>query len=799
MDDHIEQIPELLSPAGGPEQLRAAVENGADAVYLGGRLHNARQNAANFDDDTLRAALAYAHVRGVAVHVTLNTLITQNELPEALEYAASLYAMGADALIVQDLGLARELRRLMPDFPLHLSTQATVCDASYARLAARRGFSRVVLARETEWEDICRIVKEAPIEVEVFAHGAMCVCFSGQCLFSSMIGGRSGNRGACAQPCRLPYTLLKDGQSQASGYLLSPKDNCTAEHLALLCRAGVASLKLEGRMKSAEYVAAVTHVYRKYLDAPGDVDAADRKLLLQAFNRGGFAPGYLRGWSARDFICRERPKHWGVLIGTVLDSDERRSLVQVQLSDDLALGDGVELDCEGFPGNVVTAIFRDNVPQAAAHAGDLVWLGSISQVKLPAQLYKTSDKAQGEWARRSYAPFTRRVTLRGEFSVSLGQPARLRLYDEQGHTAVQEGTRPAETAIRRELRDEEVFTQLKKTGNTPFVLEECALSLPAGLSLPVSELNSLRRGALEQMEQLRANRYPQRTAPAVDVPSAPTPEPADAGLSAFFYHVNADALAAAGQARRICVPLSRVLSARGREAVSPCAARGQQVLFWLPPETIPAQMEDLRRQAAALKAAGFTGALAGNPGQLETLRELGFPVWGDMGWNVFNTSTALEMADLGLKGLTLSPELTMRQIQSVAHPAMEAEAIVYGRLPLMYSKHCPVGAEMGGGAHCGLCHTGRFALRDRKDMQFPLICFSGVCRCVILNAVRLHVPDFAARLADAGVSTLRLIFTEETPQEIAEVLASYTQALRDPPEHFLRGESYTAGHYLRGV
>ncbi|MDD4797523.1 MAG: U32 family peptidase, partial [Eubacteriales bacterium] len=234
---------ELLAPAGGYEQLRAAVENGADAVYLGGRMHNARQNAANFDDDMLTRALEYAHARGVPVHITLNTLIAPEEFDETLRYAAHLYTLGADALIVQDLGLARALRALLPDLPLHLSTQGTVCDAHYAALAAQMGFSRVILARETALADIRAIAAASPIPVEVFVHGALCVCISGQCLFSSLVGGRSGNRGQCAQPCRLPYTLLKDGVAQASGYLLSPKDNCAVEYLEQLRAAGVASLK----------------------------------------------------------------------------------------------------------------------------------------------------------------------------------------------------------------------------------------------------------------------------------------------------------------------------------------------------------------------------------------------------------------------------------------------------------------------------------------------------------------------------------------------------------------------------
>lgn len=791
--------PELLSPAGGYEQFLAAVENGADAVYLGGKLHNARQNAANFDDETLIRALEYAHARGVSVHITLNTLIAPNEWAETLRYAVHLYVLGTDALIVQDLGLARVLHALLPDLALHLSTQGTVCDANYAALAAGMGFSRVILARETELKDIKEIAAVSPLPVEVFVHGAMCISVSGQCLFSSMVGGRSGNRGKCAQPCRLPYTLLKDGVPQASGYLLSPKDNCAIEYLDALRRAGVASLKIEGRMKSPEYVAAVVHVYRKYLDEPGQLQDEDYKTLLQAFNRGGFAPGYLNGWAGRDFICRERPKHWGVPIGTVLSADPRRNLVQVLLSDSLALGDGVELDCPDFPGNIVTVIFQNGVPQSSAGAGDVVTIGNLHNARSGVTLYKISDKQQEEWARRSYARFYRRVPLKGRFTVRLGEPADLTVWDADGHSVTKRGTRPAEQARRRALTPEDVRSQLAKTGETPFTLRDCDVDLPDGLALPVSELNSLRRQALEELLDIRSHRYPHRhecTVPAADYPAQPS---AAASLTAFFYEINAATLAAAAAARRVCLPFLLAILPENLELVRGMDFSGRELVFWLPPETPPALPAQLTQYASALRRAGYTAALIGNLGQLTPLLEAGWTIYGDTGLNIFNSAAVEQMADFGLRGVTLSPELTLRQIQSIYHGDLSAEAAVYGRLPLMYSKHCPIGAEMGGGARCGLCKTGNFALEDRKGMWFPLQCYSGICRSMILNAVKLHVPDFAARLSQSGVDHLRLYFAEESPAQIRDLLSQYTRAQLSPPDHFVRGKEYTAGHYLRGV
>ena len=301
------KLPELLSPAGNMESLRAAVENGADAVYMGGRNFNARRNAANFGGDELREAIGYAHVRGVNIYITMNTLVSDAEMPEAVAEAGRMYEAGADALIVQDLGFASALRKHLPDLPLHISTQGTIYNAEGIRALAPLGFSRAILARELTLEEIERTAKRSPIPVEVFAHGALCVCYSGQCLISSMIGCRSGNRGLCAQPCRLPY-----GLGTAQGYLLSPKDLYTLELLPELVSSGVSALKIEGRMKQPEYVATVTAIYRKYLDcfAAGReyrVEAADLRDLSLAFDRGGFTTGYLKGRPDASLIAREKP------------------------------------------------------------------------------------------------------------------------------------------------------------------------------------------------------------------------------------------------------------------------------------------------------------------------------------------------------------------------------------------------------------------------------------------------------------------------------------------------------------
>lgn len=301
--------PELLSPAGGFAQLKAAVQSGADAVYLGVSDFSARAGADNFSYDLLREAVKYAHIYNVKVHCALNTLIKENELSKAVEVAKKVYQCGVDAIIIQDIGLAAHLRKMLPDIELHASTQMTVSSLEGVKYLESKGFSRVVLARELSDDEIEYIVKNSKAEIEVFVHGAICMCYSGQCLMSSVLGGRSGNRGRCAQPCRLPYALLENQKQCDEGYILSPKDMALVKHLDKLKKIGVASLKIEGRLKSAEYVSAVTGIYRKYLDFPSAVSQTDMQELKNAFSRSGFTDGYFTGALGRKMMSHSNPSN----------------------------------------------------------------------------------------------------------------------------------------------------------------------------------------------------------------------------------------------------------------------------------------------------------------------------------------------------------------------------------------------------------------------------------------------------------------------------------------------------------
>jgi U32 family peptidase len=796
------KLTELLSPAGGMESLRAAVENGADAVYMGGRLYNARRNAVNFGDDEMKKAIEYAHVRGVNIYITMNTLITDAEMPQAVDAAAFVYEAGADALIVQDLGFASALRELAPDLPLHISTQGTVYSLEGISALEPLGFSRAILARELSLEEVGTIAKNSPVPVEVFAHGALCVCYSGQCLMSSFIGSRSGNRGSCAQPCRLPYEL-----GGKKGYLMSPKDLCTLEFLPELVSTGVAALKIEGRMKSPEYVAVVTGIYRKYLDliASGGeyhVDAQDMQALQQIFNRGGFTQGYLKGRRGRELICRERPKNWGVKVGSVVTYNKPSGILEAELIGRLSSGDGVEVARGELPGNIVTYLTVNGGKAGSAGPGRAA-LGYIKgDVRPGDELYKTSDREQNERARESFTGKPRRrVRIRGAFSAAAGELLRLEVWDADGHRASAESAAPAELAQTKPLTEETALNQLARTGDTPFELEECAVLLDGRAAVRLSELNALRREALYKLEELRANRYPGRTVPVILL------KPREAGdkyveprLSVYLYCWREELAETLGEADRVYVPFADFVS--GKTAFK---HRPKELIAWLPAVSNGSLDALVKKHFKGLKEHGLDGVLVGNAAHIELLRGCGLPLYGDSSLNAFNGQTLQAYAALGLKGVTLSQELTLEQIAALPETGVQKEGAVYGRQGLMLSAHCPVGAEVAGvsgGKPCGLCAKGgAYELVDRTGARFPVLCDALDCRSTVLNADVLFVPGLARRLAAAGFSMLRLYVYDEPSQEVERLLLLYRLSLRgeEADAGGALGRGYTKGHYFREV
>lgn len=506
----VKTIPELLAPAGGMKQLTAAVENGADAVYLGGSIFNARINADNFTEDEIKQGIQYAHLRNVKVYITLNILLKDEELLPALEYAYRLYKMGADGLILQDLGLASLIKQYIPHLPIHLSTQGSVYNLSGVKKAKKLGFSRVVLARELTLDEIRTVTSENVCDIEVFVHGALCMCYSGQCQMSRALGGgnRSGNRGLCAQPCRLLYKP----EGQKASYILSPKDLWGIDHLGKLAEAGVASLKIEGRMKSPEYVAAAVGIYRKYLDLYADcgtyqVSDEDRNILMQIFNRGNFTCGYFNGNPGTKLLSGTLPKHQGVFAGKVVKDVPGTHLIDIKPAVKLEMGDGIEIRSSKLIGNVVTymeqrkgGILRIGDIKGKAAPGDGIY--RITDSRLMKQLRQTFEEGGPEGKKHK-----RTVPVEMELEVKIGKQPLLAI--QEGNCRVQVFHKEeAQRALKKPLTKEAAEKQLKKTGGTPFRAEKIDLDIEDGAVVPVSALNQLRRQGLDKLalEKMKTER-----------------------------------------------------------------------------------------------------------------------------------------------------------------------------------------------------------------------------------------------------------------------------------------------------
>jgi Collagenase and related proteases len=675
----IAKIPELLSPVGGRAQLEAAVNNGADAVYMGGSLFNARINAENFTEESLAEAIDWAHGHGVKTYITFNTLLKDSELDRAFRYACRLYEMGADALIIQDMGLARLVHKFMPDFHIHLSTQGTVYNVQALDLVKKLGFSRVVPARELSLEEIGAVCKEAhssdalgggtgkdPLEVEVFVHGALCMCYSGQCQMSRAFGGggRSGNRGLCAQPCRLLYTDDKGRK----GYFLSPKDLCALELMPQLIAAGVDSFKIEGRIKSAEYVAVTTAVYRKYLDiyakmaSRGPVDAdewktiidpADMERLKRSFNRGGFTTGYLEGNPGDGILSGESPKNQGVYIGTVTGTTvvkgkgRNKALVDVAGSD-VSIGDGVEIRRTIDEATGAAAVTGSSVVTFARKQGkNAVRIGDFDRsVRTGDRAYKVTDKALREEA---LATPEKKLPVSMRFHAYAGREPQLeiRLKDKGrkiGPVRVQ-GAFAVEKAENRPLTEDMITARLMKLGGTVFDVreEDVRIETDQDIMIPVSVINSMRRGVAEELAdalrgEARKNRRPLTEEKIGEA-------------------VEGEKLGDDSEVRRV----ESLAAEEGSDDKMPS-------LPWVTKGEADRYIEE--NFEALAEGARERGIMLGNLGWAKQFMDAGVNVYGDCGLNACNSQSIRAYEELGIKMLRLSLEMSHG-----------------GEIPLMITEH----------------------------------------------------------------------------------------------------------------
>lgn len=836
---------ELLAPAGSFEAFKAAVENGADAVYLGGKSFSARASAANFDLEELQKAICYAHERWAKVYVTVNILIADQEFPELLDYLYTLQEIGVDALIVQDVGVAELLHTILPEMDIHASTQMTVNTSWGVQYLAKLGISMVVLARETSADEMKLIAAKVPLNIEVFVHGALCICYSGQCLMSSFIGGRSGNRGTCAQPCRMTYQLVNGQkenlliQKSPGEHLLSPRDLNLAEELAELKRIGIHSIKIEGRMKRPEYVATVTRLYRQAINrmesSTGSplLSQEEHQELLQVFNRD-FTTGYLRENPGAELMSYSRPNNRGTRLGRVTRLESGRLFIKLEAA--LHPGDGIELwTGRGREGVTVGSIWKDKTKVEEGLHGETIQI-EFSGIAHPGdRVFKTNDALLMEKARESFQEGReqRKRPLTMRLSGCAGERLCLEVSEGERRVAINSSC-VAQKALKRPLTWEYTFQQLGRLGTTPFWLENLDLAIKEDIMLPVSELNDMRRTAVNELlkekprskvEQhiyrQRVDRWQQRQ--AEERASLRTMKSIPRISVAVSEMETLQAALKAG-AKRVLIGGEHWRSRRGfsteevRRSFESCRRQGIDCVWRLPRVLNQAQSECLLEDLK--KAAQWTEKpklMISNLGELELIRAV------DADWvfevdyflNVFNEASLAHFLRQGAQGVTLSPELHYEQIAQLAKWP-RTELMVFGDLEMMVSEYCPVGATLGerkGDRCAGPCVKEPHYLRDRMRYDFPVET-DQECRMHLFNVKILNLYEELAQIRRMGISTLRLQLTRQTPKQVQQIVRLFSEAwdtinagkkttwtaeegMADLTAAFPGG--FTKGHFFRGV
>lgn len=833
--------PELLAPAGNETCLHAAVSAGADAVYLGLDEFNARRNADNFTLETLPGVCEYAHLRGVSIYVTMNIEILPSEFQRAVELARGVYTAGADGVIVQDVGLAAELRRAVPGLPLHISTQMNTHSAAGIEAAARLGAKRVTLARELSIEEIAELAQIAAdfgMEIETFAHGALCVCYSGQCLMSSMIGGRSANRGLCAQACRLPYELHSDrreGALPAEGeHLLSPRDLCTIDILDKLAEAGVASLKIEGRMKSADYVHEVVSVYREVLDSGMPANETHRARLAEAFSRG-FTTAYLEGHRGNDIMSYGRPNNRGVFAGRVARAEDGFAEVKPEIR----LNDGDVLEFWTNKGHFAATLSSANVS-----GNGTVRIAVEQRVGKGDRVFRVRNAATA-YVDDAMEP---RIPVRGFVELNIGCPAHVVFETVSRDGAECKGEAwgdIVEIARTRPVSEEDVRSHIDRMGTTPFFLKDSsalAIEMSEGVGIGFSQLHHLRADALEALKASMLESH------------ASSSEENEAACAGANLNLRSFSLAAVGEfsSEDESFHEGEFATKRARErtckvvawATNPSCARAAKRAG---ADAVYVPVLNFRRGQSVLAGVRQDDPeQAGYPKQcvmalptidhdpLPSVREyqLSFDLWDyvregklvyadslasviraiDCGARVevgshvpiTNAATLSVFDELGVERAWLSPELTLGQIDDIARAsALELGVTVIGSQELMITEHCLLMSQGPCNEQCETCprrSTGH-RLVDRKGFDFPVVT-DMLGRSHLYNGIELDIAQNIVDLIDIGITAVMVDTTLMDKKGASEAVNRAVRA-RDlalsERKAISKRSNTTTGHLFRGV
>lgn len=745
---------ELLAPAGSLKTLKAVIHAGADAVYLGGSMFGARAYANNFNEEELLEAIRFGHIHGRKIILAVNTLLKEYELGQLYDYLRPYYEAGVDAVIVQDMGVMEFIKTHFPNLPIHTSTQMTITNVEGARLLKEQGVERVVTAREMSLEEIQRIHDEVGVELESFIHGALCYCYSGQCLFSSIIGGRSGNRGRCAQPCRLSYEVLQ-GEKSLTGHhatpILSLKDMCTLPFLYELADHGVYSFKIEGRMKTPEYAAGVVSIYRKYMDSYLDgsripVEKKDIRALLELGNRGGFTNGYYYHHNDSDMLSGESASH-----------------------------------------NKSEGVLQDNI-------------------------------------RREYVDTELKEKIKGKLILNKECPAKIEV--QYGKIKVSYQGDMVLVAQNRPLTKEVVTEKITKTGNTPFVFENLEVTMDDDIFMPVNQLNQLRRGALEALEEALLKPY-ERTLPELVETSSAETDRQTTGNAIKEKQISRQSLSqtsgqqSAGSSTEVRVliedaeQLPAVLKAdfvdtvyldcmlytrenllrKLSEDIDRVHASGKKAFYVFP--FIFRQQTSLfyEKIMPELKKLPLDGIMVRSLDEIAFIKELGNENWqmvSDSNLYTYSNEAAEYFYRLGMIQDTIPVELNRKEI--LRRENSRSEMIIYGRLPLMITAQCIHKNTLG----CMHQHK-VLNLKDRYSVHFPVKNFCSECYNVIYNSLPVCLFKEDVTVKKIAPAALRLSFTTETEEETEQILTIYGDIYKNGGILGQMPMECTNGHFKRGV
>ncbi|MBR3614598.1 MAG: U32 family peptidase [Clostridia bacterium] len=814
--------PELLSPVGDFECLKAAVQNGANAVYLGAASFSARAKATNFAGEELFEAIKYAKLRNVAVHLALNTLIKNEEFNDAVNLAVEAYNNGVDAIIIQDLGLAAYLRKYYPEIPIHGSTQMTVHNLEGVLQLEKLGFSRVVLSRELSIEEIKYIRENTNIELEVFIHGALCISYSGQCLLSSMIGGRSGNRGLCAQPCRLPYELIEENEKTISldkGYLMSPRDNFGMEYLPELIKMGINSFKIEGRMKTPTYVGVVTKHYRKYIDLilnnislddetlknmikenlnskNEETLLTDKEEITQVFNRGGFSTGHFKPTPNKELIFKDKPNNMGIYVGTISHINENKGHLKLKLENTLSVGDRISINNESY---TVSELMIDNKNFETLEKGTLVKIGRMKgKISVGNKIYRIETAKLNKSILPTFKEDKnfRKVKLNGEIILKENTQVSFKVWSNEGFykdlkSEITLDVIP-QTALNKPISKEKIIEQLSKTGNTEFEFENLNVIMDNNLFIQMSILNDLRRTAIEKLENLVLEKYT-RNLGKVDI-SLPSVfdntfksvnsnyKPISLLLNILnpnFAYNNLSGI------DKLYIPLNYFINPKFETILNVLTATFNTYIY------MPHILKDKKEQSInfenIVSKFNVKGFVISHISQLESISKFGLDLIANFNLNTYSNISIQNLANYNFSSFTSSVELEKDEINNLNRNAnLEQEVIVYGKIPVMTNGYCYLGKSNRCYKECDRkCeNNSKFYLKDRMDFKFRIVPDNTSTLTTVYNSKTLSV-----KYDDIICDSIRIDILDENLDEIQEIIDTVKSGNR------FEGKDYTNGKF----